>query len=161
MTEPQSSTIPTAVTALHDLLADVQWPDRPTGGSGDVCVEVSSELRDMGREVILLGQIRGDQEFTAIGARSRDEDYTVDMFVVVRWPGDNGLQAMDRAWQIFAQIELLLASPQYVALAQSAGVAWNELKRPQGTPTTEDEGAGHVIASAVRFRSRIRPRGDT
>lgn len=160
MTTPTTSSVPTAVTELYELLGLQQWPDRPNGAPGTVEVDLTSELRDGSREVVMLGQIRGDQEFTALGARSRDEDYTVDLFVVVRWPGDDAITAMQRAWQLFAVVEELLSSAGHIATGQAAGVLWCELQRPQGTPTTEPEGAGHVITSAVRFRSRIRPRGD-
>jgi hypothetical protein len=33
-------------------------------------------------------------------------------------------------------------------------MVWNEIAHPASTPTVEDEGYGHVIQSAVRFRAR-------
>lgn len=153
-----TSTIPVAYRELQRVLSAVDWPARLGQSDAAVDVEIASELRDEGREIVLIGQVRGDQEFTALGAKHRDEDYTISLFVVVRYPGDSGLAALERAWQLWAVVESLLSSADYIALGQSQGVLWNELVNPIGTPTHEPEGSGYVVTSGVRFRSRIRPR---
>lgn len=161
-TAPQTSTCPAALFGLLDLLADVDWPARPGGADAVVDVAFASQVRDVGSESVLLGQVRGDQEFTALGARSRDEDYDIALYVQIRWPGDTAREAAERAWQLFGVIERLIASEDYMALGSDLGVLWNEIRSADGTPTREDDGsAGYVIESALRVRSRIRPRGES
>ena len=153
----QTSTIPTAYDLLYTAIDGISWTDRSVGVTSDVQVEISTEVANLGREVVLLGQVRGEQEYTSIGARTRDEDYTIDLWVIIRWPGDTGLEALARAWQVWAEVESLLSSAPHITLGQASGVLWNELKTPVGTPTNEDAGAGYVIRSGVKVRSRIRP----
>lgn len=153
MTELKTSAVPAAFEALYLELDAIEWEGRR------VDVLLTSDVWDQSRECVLLGEVRGDQEWALLGARSKDEEFTVDLFVVVRWPGHVRLEAATRAWEILAQVERLLADPAYIALAQSAGVQWNALTSPIGTPTVEDEGAGYVVKAMVKFKSRITPRG--
>lgn len=160
MTEKQlSSTVPTVLEDLEQLLKDVVWPARASGVESPVDIRGSAELGSAGREAVLIGQVRGSQEYTAMGARSRDEDFRIEMFVVIRFPGDTALEAALRAWQLFGVLERLFTSAEYIAMGERAGVLWNEFVDLVGTPTAEDEGSGHVIQSHLRVRSRIRPRG--
>ena len=142
------SAVPAAVRALHDLLVDgCPWPDREP----DIGFGVPAEL---GREMVILGPVDGTEDWAQLGARRRDCDFEIGVTVIVRWPGHDALEACDRAYALFAVIEDQLRNPGNIALAHSAGVLWNEIAHPASTPTVEDEGYGHVIQSAVRFRAR-------
>ena len=159
---PQTSTCPTALFGFLDLLKDVDWPARPAGQDSSVDVDFASQVRDVGSESVLIGQLRNDEEFSALGARSRDEDYEIAFYVQIRWPGDTAREAAERAWQLFGVIERLIASDDYIALGSEFGVLWQEIRSADGTPTREDDGgAGYVIESALRVQSRIRPRGES
>ena len=141
-----TSTVPAVVRALHDLLLTADWPLRPP--------QVTlGPTRDMEREVVMIGATTGDQEWAQIGGRKRDEDYTVELYVLVARPGDTALEAMDRAWELFAVVEDTLRT-NYAPAAET-GVLWTEVQRPEGQPTVEDEGHGHVVQSAIRVRARI------
>lgn len=137
------------LAALRDLLSQVT-----TSAGRPVQVKIGPG-RDLEDQVLMLGDVVGDQEWSHIGARKRDEDYTIELYVLVAVPGDDDLEAAQRAWGLFAQVSNLLRQPENVALASSAGVLWNELKNPTGVPTVETEGHGYAIESAVRFRTRI------
>lgn len=151
-----TTTVPVAITELFEHLSDLDWPDRPSGITGDVEVILSSELRDQTREAIVIGGVNGDREATALGRCSIDESYTVNVFIVVAWPGDTALEVMERAWQMFAVVEAELFAMGSTRNPPD-GILWHEISRPEGTPTTQDEGHGYVISFGVSFRSRIRP----
>jgi hypothetical protein len=146
MADPTPGTV---IPALLDVLENaVEWPSpgpQVTLGSNP----------NLENQVVMLGVVDGDEDWAQIGGRKRDEDYTVDLFVLVSVPGDSALEACTRAWDLFARISATLRDPDHIATGHDAGVLWNEVKRPRGVPTIEAEGHGYVIESAVRFRARI------
>lgn len=139
-----TSTVPAVVTALHRLLVDADWPIRVPS--------ISVGLpRQAEREMVILGDVVGDQEWASVGASRRDEDYTLDLFVVVLWPGYDQLEALTRAWELFAVVEDVIRSNPG---AGGTGVMWSEVKRPNGTSSVDDEGYAYQITSGVRTRAR-------
>lgn len=139
-----TSTVPAVVTALHGLLVDADWPIRVPS--------ISVGLpRQAEREMVILGDVVGDQEWASVGASRRDEDYTLDLFVVVLWPGYDQLEALTRAWELFAVVEDVIRSNPG---AGGTGVMWSEVKRPNGTSSVDDEGYAYQITSGVRTRAR-------
>jgi hypothetical protein len=143
-----SSAIPHAVAGLHDHLTRLTWPER------DPQVTLGWP-KELDREVVMLGPAAGDQEWSHVGARTREERFTVALYVMVGWPGHTALDAMERAWSLFAVIEESLRDPDHIAVARNAGVLWSEIKNPQGAPTIEDDGYGYVLESAIGFTARI------
>jgi hypothetical protein len=102
--------------------------------------------------MVILGDVVGDQEWASIGGARRDEDYTVDLYVVVLWPGYDQLEAMTRAWNLYAVVEdVVRENPG----AGGAGVMFSEVKRPSGATSVDDEGYAYQITSGVRTRARI------
>lgn len=102
--------------------------------------------------MVIVGDVVGDQEWASIGAARRDEDYTVDLYVVVLWPGYDATEAMTRAWELWGVVEdVVRANPG----AGGPGVMWSEMKRPAGTSSVDDEGYAYQITSGVRTRARI------
>jgi len=140
-----TSTVPATLGALHRLLVDADWPLRIPA--------VSLGLpRQVEREMVIVGDVAGDQEWASIGAARRDEDYTVDLYVVVLWPGYDATETMTRAWELWGVVEdVLRQNPG----AGGPGVMWSELKRPTGTTSVDDEGYAYQITSGLRTRARI------
>jgi hypothetical protein len=140
-----TSTVPAVLTALHRNLVEADWPLRVPS----VTVGLPRQAE---REMVILGDVVGDQEWAAIGATRRDEDYTVDLYVVVLWPGYDQLEAMTRAWELYAVVEdVVRENPG----AGGAGVMFSEVKRPSGATSVDDEGYAYQITSGVRTRARI------
>lgn len=140
-----TSTVPAVITALHRLLVDADWPLRIPS----VTVGLPRQAE---REMVIIGDVNGDQEWASIGTSRRDEDYTLDLFVVVLWPGYDQLEALTRAWELYAVVEdVIRANPG----AGGTGVMWSEVKRPNGTSSVDDEGYAYQITSGVRTRARI------
>lgn len=140
-----TSTVPAVITALHRLLVDADWPLR--------IPSVTIGLpRQAEREMVIIGDVNGDQEWASIGTSRRDEDYTLDLFVVVLWPGYDQLEALSRAWELFGVVEdVIRANPG----AGGTGVMWSEVKRPSGASSVDDEGYAYQITSGVRTRARV------
>lgn len=140
-----TSTVPAVVTALHRLLVDADWPLRIPS----ITVGLPRQAE---REMVIIGDVAGDQEWASIGATRRDEDYTLDLYAVVLWPGYDQLEALTRCWELYAVVEdVLRANPG----AGGPGVMWAEIKRPSGTSSVDDEGYAYQITSGVRVRARI------
>lgn len=140
-----TSTVPAVITALHRLLVDADWPLRIPS----VTVGLPRQAE---REMVIIGDVNGDQEWASIGTSRRDEDYTVDLFVVVLWPGYDQVEAMSRAWELFGVVEdVIRANPG----AGGTGVMWSEVKRPSGASSVDDEGYAYQITSGVRTRARV------
>ena len=140
-----TSTVPATLTALRRLLVEADWPLRIPA--------VSLGLpRQVEREMVIVGDVSGDQEWATVGGGRRDEDYTVDLYVVVLWPGYDALESMTRAWELWGVVEdLLRENPG----AGGPGVLWSEIKRPTGTTSVDDEGYAYQISSGIRTRARI------
>jgi biotin carboxyl carrier protein len=62
------------------------------------------------------------------------------------------LEAMSRAYELWAVVEDTVRSN---VAAGGAGVLWNEIARPAGDLTAEDEGFAYQISSGIRVRARI------
>ena len=140
-----TSTVPATLKALTELLAAQDYPLRQPS--------VSLGLpRQPEREMVIVGNVSGDQQWSAIGNQRRDETYTVDLYAVVLWPGYTALEAMERAWEMFAVVETAIRDNVQVG---GTGVLWNEIAAPTGDLTVEDEGYAYQVTSALRVRARI------
>lgn len=140
-----TSTVPATLRALTELLTAQDYPLRQPS--------VSLGLpRQPEREMVIVGNVSGDQQWSAIGNQRRDETYTVDLYAVVLWPGYNALEAMERAWEMFGVVETAIRENVQVG---GTGVLWNEIASPTGDLTVEDEGYAYQVTSALRVRARI------
>lgn len=136
--------------ALRAVDADV-WGERVP----DITI---GRRKDTGHEAVILGPVNGDgQSWSAIGARTRDEVFSIDIFILGTWPGLDPDEATVRAWALWAVVADVLAEAVTTSPIATDVGAWNaELKSPRGIPTEEDHGAGYVIESAVRFTARLK-----
>lgn len=140
-----TSTVPATLAALTTLLVAQEYPLRQPS--------VTLGLpRQAEREMVIIGNVSGDQQWSAIGNARRDESYTVDLYTVVLWPGYTALEAMERAWELFGTVEQTIRDNVQVG---GTGVLWNEIAAPTGDLTVEDEGYAYQVTSALRVRARI------
>lgn len=140
-----TSTVPATLAALTTLLAAQDYPLRQPS--------VTLGLpRQPEREMVIVGNVAGDQQWAPIGNLRRDENYTVDLYTVVLWPGYTAIEAMERAWELFGIVETAIRDNVQVG---GTGVLWNEIATPTGDLSVEDEGYAYQVTSALRVRARI------
>lgn len=139
------STIPDAIDLLHQLLEQADYPYPPPQVAYGMPI---GGLEDL---VVLIGDGSGDEEWGAIGNKRRDEEYTLNLFIGSAWPGDDALDAKDRAWAIWQVIDDVLAENSRNFRDNARGVLFTQPVATQFGPTVEDEGAGHTINAVVRF----------
>jgi hypothetical protein len=140
-----TSTVPATLAALTELLVEQDFPTRQPS--------VTLGLpRQPEREMVIIGNVSGDQQWASIGTQRRDESYTVDLYTVVLWPGYTALEAMQRAWEMFGVVETAIRDNVQVG---GTGVLWNEIATPTGDLSVEDEGYAYQVTSALRVRARI------
>ena len=69
------------------------------------------------RESIVIGDATMDQDWMALGARTRSEDVTLTIWIAVLRPGDTAAEARTRAEELGGYIaSVLRATPQSIAL---------------------------------------------
>lgn len=93
-----TSTAPAFMNALHDALA------ARTGLSG-VRVNYGPALPDPGRESINILGLNGDQNWAGLGQLAKEEVYTVEVLIFVIREGQQTQPAVERAYQLLAEIE--------------------------------------------------------
>lgn len=93
-----TSTAPAFMNALFNALAT------RTGLTG-VRVNYGPALPDPGRESINILGLSGDQSFAGLGQLAKEEVYTVEVLILVIREGQQTQPAVERAYQILAQLE--------------------------------------------------------
>lgn len=123
-----------SVPAVKAALVDTILPARP-GLSG---VEVAWYThKALSREAVFLGEVEPVQRAAAIGGRSRNEEYDLEVVCHVRHPGPVARDAEERAWALVAEVEDAcgddphLGLPGLVVRAQVARVEMNLYAGPR------------------------------
>jgi len=93
-----TSTAPAFMNALVTALA------ARTGLSG-VRVNYGPALPDPGRESVNVLGLEGNQEWAGLGRLSKDEVYTVEVMVLVIREGQQTQPAVERAYDLLAELE--------------------------------------------------------
>lgn len=151
-----ASSIPTVTASLLKLLDDAVWP----GGTRPQISD--SDPADVGREVVIVGDTFGagddDQQWAALGARSRAEEYAIALVVKVLTPGLTVTQARERAFELFEVIEATLIENVTAAVPSTANLEIHSiaLRQPTHRQGPLAEGQGCVIESAVRVRAKLK-----
>jgi hypothetical protein len=105
-----------------------------------------------------LPAVAGDQDFAALGARSRNETYAI-VCCLVQWSGDPTMQSLrDSAFALLGTFELLLrgtgGNPGDCTLG--GAVLFSQLAGGiEVVPTEDTTGAGLAIQFHVRCRARL------
>jgi hypothetical protein len=95
-------------------------------GLSGVRVNYGPALPDPGRESVNILGLSGEQQWASLGRLAKDEEYTVDLMIVVIREGQQTQPAVERAYDLLAELE-------------------NQLRENAGSPT----GTGTVRVAAV------------
>jgi hypothetical protein len=150
-----ASSIPTIADALLTLLNAATWPTSKPQIS-------DSDPDQPGREIVIVGDTYAEgedsQEWSAVGARTRDERYTIRLDVKVLTPGLTVTQARNRAFALFSIVEQTLIENVTAAVSStpSLQVVQLSLRQPTHRQGAIAEGQGCVIESGVRVHARLR-----
>lgn len=124
------------------------------GLAGVQVVSAPLTSKDAARESIQLGDVDGEQEWSALGKLAREERYTVDVMVwVIRPGGDEGVvrDVRGRAFAIFAEVEdFLRADPTVFSVARVSAI-----RRPEVTEGANPEGRVCRIDFQVAVEKRL------
>lgn len=118
----------------------------------EVPITYGIDLRDIQREWVAVGKIEwSDDDWAAIGARSRDESYEIALYVNVQKPGGTQREAEARVIEILTTIESALrANPTLDGLVRVAGfVHRNALAYPYV------DGQEAQAEAVIRVKARI------
>ncbi len=145
----RSSTVPAFKQALVDALAAATWP-------GDVPQICYGPPRAGTREDVIVGDTAqeggADREWAAIGNRSIDEAYALNLAVIVTTPGRTCKAATERAFEIFDVIQDVIRTTPGLGVV---GVTVSSIAQPEHLESLTDEGFVVELDSAVRVQARI------
>lgn len=105
-----------------------------------------------------LPAVVGDQDFAALGARSRNENYAI-LCCLIQWSGDPATKALrDSAFALLATVETLLrgtgGNPGDCTLG--GAVLYSQISGGiEVMPTEDTTGAGLAIQFHVQCRARL------
>lgn len=140
----------TAATAKQRIITALQARAGLAGVTVSYGAPSSSDEIDP--EMIFLGDVRFSQAWAALGARRRDEDYTIDLTVHVYQDGDEEQVVEERLWALFGEIEQALRDDPTLGglLAMDAEIDGGE----QTTRPSDPGGWVSRLSLRVRCRSR-------
>jgi hypothetical protein len=99
MSTGSTSTAPVVMATLEDALA----AEPELAGVQVLYGDTAKADRE---NLIITGNIHwADESWAALGARSREETYTVDGYCQVRRPGDTQQAALERSFELVAVVE--------------------------------------------------------
>ena len=128
-----SSVIPAAMDALK-----AAYEARLEAGDGFEKVKVFTAAMgdEEPPEAIVMVRVPSEQTFVAIGARKRDETFTIEHIIVIRRNGSGesvATAARNRAFEIFAQVEEVMRDdPTLGEIAWKAEVATGTFEQGAG-----------------------------
>lgn len=144
------SVVPTVRQAIVDRL-------RLRAGLSGIQVEPTHPGAAIEEETIFLGDAHdGKHEIANLkaGRKSRNEEFTLDVYVAVLTPGNSATEAEQRAFALLGEVESMLADDPRVGLAASVlqsaeGGDWEESLEP------EELGWTCALRFEVKCRARL------
>lgn len=142
------STIPTVRAQLVALLAA-----RP--GLAGVQVEYTHPGQELEGETIFLGDSRSAIALATVraGRRTRQESYTLDVWVEVNGDGPTAQTASERAWTLVGEIEGQLADDASLGLSQPF---WAHVAEADQSVYVDDAKRGYVSRIRVGINCEAR-----
>jgi len=139
------STIPAVLERLRDILTEASYPQGPDPSVIAPFVCIGHPGNEATREDIVIGDVVSLENFAAIGARSRDEKYDVNLDVIAAFPGQSQSEANARVFDLWGAVcrELRMsptlgfgvsASQGQVISVQVGSVDLFEVFRDEGAP---------------------------
>jgi hypothetical protein len=154
-----ASTIPVVVAGLLDLFNAATWP---TSAEWPEAPEVAdSDPENEKRQLVVVGDTFAegddDQQWAALGARTKSERYAVRIHVKILGPGLDVSEARTRAFALLAVIEETLIENVTLAIPSTANyqIISVALRQPTHRQGILDEGRGCVIETAVQVAARL------
>lgn len=141
-----TSTFPRVKAALVEKLNDADWPARkPTVSYGWPRTDT--------REIVAIGgTTSSEQTWAQLGARRRDEDYRIEVAIMVTTPGQSQQKATERAFELLGVIENALRTDPGLGLE---GVICAEVADPQVDEAPDTEGYIALVITGIRVTARI------
>lgn len=142
-----TSSIPRVKARLVERLDAAEWPgDRPQVTYG--------WPRDEQRELVAVvgTSERSEQTTAALGGRSRNEDYGLQVIITVQNPGLTQQQATERAFELLGVVEDVLRDDPTLGLG---GLFVAEIDQPDLREAPAAEGYVAQVLARVRVRARI------
>lgn len=143
------STIPAFKRALVAALDVATW----AGGAPQVCYGPPLEGT---REDVIVGDTAqegdSDRRWAALGNRSIEEQYALNLWVIVTNPGETCQVATERAFALYDVVQAVLRVTPGMGVT---GVTASSLAQAEHTESVTDEGFVCTIESAVRVEARI------
>ncbi len=144
-----ASTVPAFKQALVAALQAATWPvSNPQVSYGPP--------RNETREDVIVGDTAqeggAERQWAALGNRSIDEEYALNLWVIVTNPGDTCKAATDRAFALYDVVQSVLRTTPGLGVT---GITASSLAQAEHTESLTDEGFVCTIESAVRVTARI------
>jgi hypothetical protein len=141
-----TSTFPRVKAALVEKLTDANWPSRkPTVSYGWPRTDT--------REIVAVGgTTSSEQRWAQLGARRRDEDYRIEVAIMVTTPGQSQQSATERAFELLGVIENELRDDPGLGLE---GVICVEVADPQVDEAPDTDGYIALVITGIRVTARI------
>lgn len=141
-----TASFPRVKAALVQKLTDADWDGRrPTISYGWPRTDT--------RELLAVGgTTSSEQRWAQLGARRRDEDYRIEVAIMVTTPGKSQQAATERAFEILAVMENVLRSDPILS---EPGVIAVEVADPQVDEAPDTEGYIALILTGIRVTGRI------
>lgn len=143
------SLVPAARAALFTTLTTAFT------GSG-VQVSYSHPGDAMERETVYLGDARGGHELATVraGRRSRDQTFSIDVWVETTCEGPDAQVASERAWELYGELEDIVANDASLGLTQPFWAAVAEFEETVGWDI-ERQGAAARLRASVACTGRL------
>lgn len=148
-----ASTVPTYKQAFIEALEAASWPMQDGSPGPQVCY---GPPRNPSREDVIVGDTAleggAERRWAALGNRKIDEEYTLNLRVIVTNPGKDTRAAVERAFALFDVIQAVAQANPGMGIA---GVTVSGIAQPEHYESVADEGSVCEIESAVSVSARI------
>lgn len=118
-----------------------------------VQIEWAHPGKNLEREAVFFGRVRGNEKWASLGGLAKDEDYIADVVVMVVEPGTDAQAAEERMWEIHAEIEACLRENPTLQDTVDVHVGLGPFEQE-----TYEEGDGYVCVLVAGLQTRNRKR---
>jgi len=132
-----SSIIPTAIDFLLDALSEITDLD-------DTQITEGWAANAAQRESIVIGGASSDQEWGNLGAQRKNEDCSIDVYIMVSQPGGTATEVRRRAYELADIVdEWLRSSTNNITLGGLC--AWSIWSPTRWEPAITDSGRAGIL----------------
>lgn len=143
---PAYSSAPAVKAKLIQLL------QARTGLAG-VQVSWAHPGKNLERESIFFGRVRGTDQWSGLGNHTRLEDYIADVVVMVVEPGTDAQATEERLWELYAEVETQLQENPTLGDTVNFQVELSRFEQE-----TYEEGDGYVCVLVAGLQAKNQKR---